>query len=94
LGVKGISMMQALPDALRVKPALLGGPSMATKPIPREPELVYTILEWARLRKISKSTAQRLIDTGKVRVTYLSERRRVIRASDDAAYLDSCEVQS
>jgi hypothetical protein len=47
-------------------------------------------LEWCELRGLSLSTAERLARAGKVRVTYLSERRKGVRTDHDQEYLDSC----
>jgi hypothetical protein len=55
-------------------------------PIPR----VIPWLEWCKLRGISLSTAERLARAGKVKVTYLSERRKGVREDHDREYLDSC----
>jgi hypothetical protein len=42
------------------------------------------------MRGISVSTGQRLADAGKVKVTYLSPRRKGVREDHDREYLDSC----
>ena len=47
-------------------------------------------LEWCEMRGISVSTGQRLADAGKVKVTYLSPRRKGVREDHDQEYLDSC----
>jgi hypothetical protein len=49
-------------------------------------------LEWCKLRGISLSTGERLQRTGKVKVTYLSERRKGVREDHDREYLESCTV--
>jgi hypothetical protein len=55
-------------------------------PVPR----VIPWLEWVKLRGISLSTAERLQRAGKVKVTYLSARRKGVREDHDREYLDSC----
>jgi hypothetical protein len=47
-------------------------------------------LEWIKLRGIALSTAERLQRAGKVKVTYLSPRRKGVREDHDQEYLDSC----
>jgi hypothetical protein len=47
-------------------------------------------LEWVKLRGISLSTAERLARSGKIRVVYLSPRRKGVREDHDQEYLDSC----
>jgi hypothetical protein len=47
-------------------------------------------LEWCELRGLSLSTAERLMRAGKVKVTFLSERRKGVRTDHDQEYLDSC----
>ena len=47
-------------------------------------------LEWCELRGLSLSTAERLMRAGKVKVTFLSERRKGVRTDHDAEFLDSC----
>jgi hypothetical protein len=47
-------------------------------------------LEWCALRGLSLSTAERLMRAGKVKVTFLSERRKGVRTDHDAEFLDSC----
>jgi hypothetical protein len=47
-------------------------------------------LEWVKLRGISLSTAERLAARGKVKITYLSPRRKGVREDHDQEYLDSC----
>jgi hypothetical protein len=67
---------------------------MTTKSIAREPIVVFTLLEWCRMRKVSKQTARRLNKAGRLKFTKLSARRIGIRSDHDREYLDSCEVQS
>ena len=52
--------------------------------------IVYPFVDWCRLRGISKRSGQRLVQTGRVKVTQLSERRIGIRADHDREFLDSC----
>jgi hypothetical protein len=47
-------------------------------------------LEWVKLRGFSVSTGERLARAGKVKVTYLSPRRKGVREDHDREYLDSC----
>jgi len=47
-------------------------------------------LQWCKLRGISVSTGERLEDAGKVKVTYLSPRRKGVREDHDREYLESC----
>jgi len=47
-------------------------------------------LEWVKLRGISVSTGERLQRAGRVKVTYLSPRRKGVREDHDQEYLDSC----
>jgi hypothetical protein len=47
-------------------------------------------LEWVKIRGISVSTGERLARAGKVKVTYLSPRRKGVREDHDREYLDSC----
>ena len=47
-------------------------------------------LEWCELRGLSLSTAERLMRAGKVKVTFLSKRRKGVRTDHDQEYLDSC----
>jgi hypothetical protein len=47
-------------------------------------------LEWVKIRGISVSTAERLQRAGKVKVTYLSPRRKGVREDHDREFLDSC----
>jgi predicted site-specific integrase-resolvase len=55
---------------------------------------VIPLIEWCKLRGISRATARRLILAGKVKATRLSERRIGIRSDHDQEYLDACEVGS
>src|SRR6516164_10559133 len=59
---------------------------------PRFADVIRVIpwLEWCELRAISLSTAERLARAGKVKVTYMSERRKGVREDHDREYLDSC----
>jgi hypothetical protein len=61
-------------------------PSVPQAGIPR----VIPWLQWIKLRGISVSTAERLQRAGKVKVTYMSERRKGVREDHDREYLDSC----
>jgi hypothetical protein len=54
------------------------------------PIVVYTFPEWCKLRGFSIATGRRIVASGKVKVTRLSERRIGIRSDHDAEYLDSC----
>ena len=47
-------------------------------------------LAWCELRGISLSTAERLQRAGKIKVTWLSPRRKGVREDDDLEYLASC----
>jgi hypothetical protein len=47
-------------------------------------------LQWCDLRGFSLSTGERLARAGKVKVTYLSPRRKGVREDHDREYLDSC----
>jgi hypothetical protein len=47
-------------------------------------------LEWIELRGIGVSTAERLEKAGKVKVTYLSPRRKGVREDHDREYLEAC----
>jgi hypothetical protein len=47
-------------------------------------------LDWVKLRGFSLSTGERLARAGKVKVTYLSPRRKGVREDHDREYLDSC----
>jgi hypothetical protein len=47
-------------------------------------------LQWCELRGFSLSTGERLARAGKVKVTYLSPRRKGVREDHDREYLDSC----
>jgi hypothetical protein len=52
--------------------------------------VVYPFEEWCVLRGVSVPTGNRLVKAGRVKVTYLSERRRGVRSDHDQEYLDSC----
>ena len=56
--------------------------------------VVYPFEEWCTLRGFSIPTGRRLIAAGRVRVTYLSDRRIGIRSDHDLEYLNSCERDS
>jgi predicted site-specific integrase-resolvase len=47
-------------------------------------------LAWCELRGISLSTAERLQRAGKIKVTWLSPRRKGVREDHDREYLASC----
>jgi hypothetical protein len=51
---------------------------------------VIPFLHWCELCGFSKSTGERLIAAGKVKVTYLSARRIGIREDHAHEYLESC----
>jgi hypothetical protein len=51
---------------------------------------VIPFIEWCKLRGFSLSTGERLARAGKVKVTYLSPRRKGVREDHDREYLDSC----
>jgi hypothetical protein len=51
---------------------------------------VIPFLEWAEMRGLSPSTADRIARAGKIKVTYLSPRRRGVREDHDLEYLNSC----
>jgi hypothetical protein len=55
---------------------------------PRWPNIM-SFSEWCVLRGFSVSTGRRLIAAGRVKVTYLSDRRIGIRSDHDLEYLDS-----
>ena len=55
---------------------------------------VYPFLEWCRLNGFSKSTGQRLIRAGKVKITRLSPRRIGIREDHNAEYQAACIRES
>src|SRR5262245_23997352 len=52
--------------------------------------VVYPFEEWCILRSLSKPQGRRVIESGRVKVTQLSERRFGIRSDHDREYLDSC----
>jgi hypothetical protein len=52
--------------------------------------VVYPFHEWCVLRGLSVPQGRRLIDSGRLKVTQLSERRIGIRSDHDREYLDSC----
>jgi hypothetical protein len=52
--------------------------------------VVFPFDEWCVLRGVSKATGRRLVAAGRVKVTYLSERRIGVRSDHDREYLDSC----
>jgi hypothetical protein len=56
----------------------------------QQPLVVYPFVQWCKIRGFSRSTGQRLIAAGRVKVTRLSERRIGIRSDHDQEYLDSC----
>jgi hypothetical protein len=51
---------------------------------------VIPFLEWCELNGFSRATGQRLIRTGRVKVTRLSQRRIGIREDHNAEFQDSC----
>ena len=57
--------------------------------IPGVPRVIPWI-QWCELRGISVSTGERLQRAGKVRVSYMSARRKGVREDHDQEYLDSC----
>ena len=56
------------------------------------PLVVYSFLDWCAMRGFSVSTGRRLINSGRVKITRLSERRIGIRSDHDLEYLNSCQV--
>jgi len=64
---------------------------MTTRQRQNNPIVVYPFLEWCRMRGFSISTGRRLIESGRVKATRLSERRIGIRSDDDLEYLNSCQ---
>jgi hypothetical protein len=52
--------------------------------------VVFPFLDWCEMRGISKATGRRLAAAGRVKLTYLSERRIGVRSDHDQEYLDSC----
>jgi hypothetical protein len=54
------------------------------------PIVVYTFAEWVKLRGVSVATGRRILASGKVKVTRLSDRRIGIRSDHDLEYLNSC----
>jgi predicted site-specific integrase-resolvase len=57
---------------------------------PTRPLRVIPFLEWCELRGISRWTAKRLADAGKVKITQMSPNRIGVREDHDREYLDSC----
>ena len=56
----------------------------------RPPYRVIPFLDWCKLNGFSRATGQRIINSGRVKVTYLSERRIGIREDHNAEFQDSC----
>jgi hypothetical protein len=56
----------------------------------RTSQRILTFKAWIELNGISESTGRRLIKSGKVRITRLSERRIGISESDNADYQAAC----
>ena len=59
-------------------------------PVPVGFPRVIPWLDWVKLRGFSLSTGERLARAGRVRVTYLSPRRKGVREDHDREYLESC----
>jgi predicted site-specific integrase-resolvase len=58
------------------------------------PIVIYTLEEWCKMRKVSRTTARRLNKAGKLKITKLSDRLVGVRSDHDAEYLAGCEVKS
>ena len=54
-----------------------------------DPVIVYPFRDWCRIRGVSPSTGRRIIASGRVQVTWLSERRFGIRSDHDREFLDA-----
>jgi predicted site-specific integrase-resolvase len=53
---------------------------------------VIPLYQWCELRGVSRYTAYRLRDAGKLKVTQVSPGRQGVREDHDREYLDSCLV--
>jgi hypothetical protein len=60
-----------------------------SRELPPFPEIIPW-QQWIHMRGISLSTADRLMREGRIKVTWLSKRRKGIRADHDREFLDSC----
>ena len=54
---------------------------------------LYTVNQVANMLGVSKSTVERAISRGLLKVIWVSERKRAITESDLKAYLDGCNKQ-